>query len=172
MSTPLPVLSAAPVSSKRRALVIGVTGQDGAYLCRHLLSEGYEVFGSSRDARPATLGSLRALGVAERVQVVAMAPNDFRSTLQTLSRIEPVEVYNLSGQSSVALSFDQPIETLESIVTGTSNLLEAIRFLKADIRFYNAASGECFGDSDGVPSSEATPFRPRSPYAVAKAAAF
>jgi GDPmannose 4,6-dehydratase len=101
-----------------------------------------------------------------------MAPNDFRSVLQTLVKVKPDELYNLAGQSSVGLSFQQPVETLESISVGTLNLLEAIRFIERPIRFYNAGSGECFGDTSESAADETTPFRPRSPYAVAKAAAF
>jgi GDPmannose 4,6-dehydratase len=89
-----------------------------------------------------------------------------------LLEFEPDEIYNLSGQTSVGLSFDQPAEALESIAFGTLNILEAIRMLKRPARFYNASSSECFGDVDGVPADESTPFRPRSPYGVAKAAAF
>jgi GDPmannose 4,6-dehydratase len=89
-----------------------------------------------------------------------------------LRKTSPHEIYNLSGQSSVGLSFQQPVETLESITIGTLNLLEAIRFGEQPIRFYNASSGECFGDTGGIAAVEATPFRPRSPYAVAKSAAF
>jgi len=100
-----------------------------------------------------------------------MALNDFRSVLHVLSKVEPDEVYNLAGQSSVYLSFEQPVETMESIAHGTLNLLEAIRFISKHIRFYNAGSSECFGDTGGRPASEETPFRPRSPYAVAKSAA-
>jgi GDPmannose 4,6-dehydratase len=112
------------------------------------------------------------LGVKERVKLVSMALNDFRSVLQVLTKFRPDEVYNLTGQSSVGLSFDQPVETLESIAVGTLNLLEAIRFTEMPIRFYNAGSSECFGDTGGVAADEETPFRPRSPYAVAKATAF
>ena len=100
-----------------------------------------------------------------------MAPIDFRSVLQIITSVEPDEIYNLSGQSSVGLSFNQPVETLESISVGTINLLEAIRFTGRDIRFYNAGSSECFGNAEGVACTEETPFRPRSPYGVAKAAA-
>jgi GDPmannose 4,6-dehydratase len=98
--------------------------------------------------------------------------NDFRSVLQALAKTQPDEVYNLAGQSSVGLSFQQPVETLESIALGTLNLLEAIRFTGRPIRLYNAGSGECFGDTGASPASKATPFYPRSPYAAAKAAAF
>ena len=100
-----------------------------------------------------------------------MALKDFRSVLQALIKVEPDEVYNLAGQSSVGLSFQQPVETLESISVGTLNLLEAIRFTGKPIKFYNACSSECFGDIADA-ADESTPFRPRSPYAVAKAAAF
>lgn len=155
-----------------RALICGIAGQDGAYLAKFLLEKGYEVSGSSRDAQMSAFRNLERLGIRREVQLESMALNDFRSVLKTLTRTRPDEVYNLAGQSSVALSFEQPVETLESIAVGTLNLLESIRFVNQPIRFYNAGSSECFGDSGGVPADENTPFRPRSPYAVAKAAAF
>jgi GDPmannose 4,6-dehydratase len=154
----------------KRALILGVSGQDGAYLARLLLDKGYEVFGTSRDAALMPFENLARLGIRERVQIRSVAPNDFRSVLNALVQVEPDELYNLSGQSSVGLSFDQPVETMESINTATLNLLEAIRFTRRPIRFYNAGSGECFGDTSGV-VTEDSPFRPRSPYAVAKATA-
>jgi GDPmannose 4,6-dehydratase len=154
-----------------RALIIGVSGQDGAYLAQLLLGKGYEVFGSSRDANLATFGTLARLGIRERVKLLSVAPSDFRSVLTAIVQVEPDEIYNLSGQSSVGLSFEQPVETMESIGIATLNVLEAIRFSRRPIRFYNAGSGECFGDTRGQPATEDTPFRPRSPYAVAKAAA-
>jgi GDPmannose 4,6-dehydratase len=156
----------------RRALICGISGQDGAYLARFLVEKGYDVFGASRDAQTASFRNLDTLGVSDSVQCVSMAPNDFRSVLQSLVKIKPDEVYNLAGQSSVGLSFEQPVETLESISIGTLNLLEAIRFMDHPIRFYNAGSSECFGDTGHIPADELTPFRPRSPYAVAKSAAF
>ncbi len=159
-------------SIAKRALIIGITGQDGAYLARHLLEIGYEVVGSSRDARSSSFGGLKMLRIFERVKIVQMAPTDFRSVLQTISSVRPTEIYNLSGQSSVAVSFDQPIETLESVLVATGNMLEAIRFLALETRFYNACSSECFGDADGEAADENTPFHPQSPYAVAKAGAF
>ena len=100
-----------------------------------------------------------------------MAPNDFRSVLQTVTRVAPDEIYNLAGQTSVGLSFEQPVETIESIAIGVLNMLEAIRFVEQPIRLYNAGSSECFGDTGSEQASEATPFQPRSPYAVAKACA-
>jgi GDPmannose 4,6-dehydratase len=154
-----------------RALIIGVSGQDGAYLSRLLLEKGYQVFGTSRDANVSRFDGLARLGAKDRVKLLSVAPNDFRSVLTALAEAEPDEVYNLSGQSSVGLSFEQPVETMESISIATLNLLEAIRFLRQPVRFYNAGSGECFGDTGGQPATEETPFRPRSPYAVAKAAA-
>jgi GDPmannose 4,6-dehydratase len=160
------------VMSNKKALICGVSGQDGAYLAALLLKKGYEVHGTSRDAQMSSFGSLKTLGIREQVHVESMAVNDFRSVLQVLTKVDPDEVYNLAGQSSVGLSFQQPVETLESISEGTLNLLEAIRFKEGPIRFYNAGSSECFGDTDGVAADEKTPFRPRSPYAVAKAAAF
>lgn len=156
----------------KKALICGISGQDGAYLAKLLLDKGYDVYGGSRDAQMASLRNLTRLGIQSDVQVVSISINDFRSVLQTLLKIKPDEVYNLAGQSSVGLSFEQPVETLESISVGTLNLLEAIRFSNLPIRFYNAGSSECFGDTGSLAADELTPFRPRSPYGVAKAAAF
>jgi GDPmannose 4,6-dehydratase len=161
-----------PEGQKARALICGVSGQDGAYLARLLLEKGYEVFGTSRDAQVSSFRNLRRLGIDGKVRLESMALTDFRSVLQVILKTSPAEIYNLAGQSSVGLSFQQPVETLESISVGTLNLLEAIRFVEQPIRLYNASSGECFGDTDGHAATEDTPFRPRSPYAVAKAAAF
>jgi len=154
------------------ALICGASGQDGAYLSRLLIEKGYNVVGTSRDAQTSTFANLHRLGIAKQVTVASMSPTDFRSVLQTLQRVKPDEVYNLAGQSSVGLSFEQPVETLESIGTATLNLLEAIRFSDLPIRFYSAGSSEVFGDTDGAPANETTRFAPRSPYAVAKAAAY
>lgn len=154
-----------------RALVCGVTGQDGAYLAQLLLSKGYEVWGTSRDAQVTPLGNLALLGVQDRVRMVSMSPRDFRSVLEAIDRARPDELYNLAGQTSVGLSFEQPAEALESIASSTLNLLEALRFLNRPIRFYNAGSSECFGDTGTAGADENTPFHPRSPYAVAKSTA-
>jgi GDPmannose 4,6-dehydratase len=159
-------------SAPRTALICGISGQDGAYLARELLSRGYKVVGTSRDAQVGSFHNLVRLGIRGQVELASMASNDFRSVLQVLARHEPHEVYHLAGQSSVGLSFEQPVETLESIALSTLNLLEAIRFLGRPIRYYSAGSSECFGDNGDAASNENTPFRPRSPYAVAKAAAF
>ncbi|WP_128548692.1 GDP-mannose 4,6-dehydratase [Larkinella soli] len=156
----------------KKALICGVSGQDGAYLAHLLLSKGYDVYGGSRDAQMASFQNLNRLGIRQQVTLVSVNINDFRSVLQTLLKIKPDEVYNLAGQSSVGLSFEQPVETLESISIGTLNLLEAIRFSELPIKLYNAGSSESFGDTGTLSADENTPFRPRSPYAVAKAAAF
>ncbi len=156
----------------KKALITGISGQDGAYLAQLLLNQGYQVHGTSRDAEASSFSRLQRLGIRPYVQIHSMALNDFRSVIQVVATIAPDEVYNLAGQSSVGLSFEQPVETLESIGMGTLNLLEVIRFLNRPIKLYNASSSECFGDTEGLPADEQTPFRPRSPYAVAKAAAF
>jgi GDPmannose 4,6-dehydratase len=141
-------------------------------LTKFLLDKGYEIWGTSRDAQVASFANLHQLGLRDRVQVKSMSLNDFRSVIQVLSKIAPDEIYNLAGQTSVGLSFDQPVETFESITLGTLNLLEALRFLQMETKLFNASSSECFGNTNGEAATEKTPFRPRSPYAVAKAAAF
>lgn len=156
----------------KKALICGVSGQDGAYLAKLLLEKGYDVYGASRDAQGSSFSNLIRLGIKDQVKLESVALNDFRSVLQALMKIKPDEIYNLAGQSSVGLSFQQPVETLESISVGSLNLLEAIRFVDSPIKLYNAGSSECFGETANLPADETTPFRPRSPYAVAKAAAF
>src|SRR6185369_6740571 len=128
--------------------------------------------GTARDAQVTSFPNLVRLGIRDRVTCHSMALNDFRSVLQIMAKVQPDEIYNLAGQSSVGLSFEQPVETLESISVGTLNLLEAIRFLARPVKLYNAGSSECFGNLEDLPADESTPFRPRSPYAVAKATAF
>lgn len=154
-----------------RALICGVTGQDGGYLAALLLAKGYEVWGTSRDVQTSGLTGLRTLGILDKVRLVSMAPNDFRSVFNAVEKSDPTEIYFLSGQSSVGLSFEQPVETLDSIVNGVLNLLEVIRLRKKAVRLYNASSSECFGDTGSAPATPITPFRPRSPYAVAKSSA-
>jgi GDPmannose 4,6-dehydratase len=156
----------------RTALICGVSGQDGAYLAAHLLGLGYEVVGTSRDAQASRFDGLVRLGVRERVRVASMTLVDFRSTMQVLSRVQPDEIYNLAGQTSVGLSFDQPVETFESICIGTVNLLESIRMLGRPVRLYNAGSSEMFGDAGDDPAGDSTVLRPCSPYGIAKATSF
>ena len=154
------------------ALVTGISGQDGAYLAKLLLEKGYQVYGTSRDAQISSFKNLERLNIRKDVELASVALNDFRSVIQVLFKVQPDEIYNLAGQSSVSLSFEQPVETQESIYVGTLNLLEAIRFTGKAIKLYNASSSECFGDLGGKAATEETAFRPRSPYAVAKSAAF
>jgi len=156
----------------KKALICGISGQDGAYLAQFLLHKGYEVYGTSRDAQITSFKNLSRLGIRDRVTLESMSLIDFRSVLQVVTKVQPNEIYNLAGQSSVGLSFHQPVETLESVALGALSLLEAIRFTGLPVRLYNAGSSECFGDTGGVPADETTPFRPRSPYAVAKATAY
>jgi len=160
------------MNESKRALICGISGQDGAYLARLLLDKGYTVIGTSRDMQITPFQHLARLNIRDKIQFESMAITDFRSVLQVLIKVMPDEIYNLAGQSSVALSFQQPVETLESIGLGTLNLLEAVRFVDRPVRIYSASSGECFGDTGGDAADELTPLRPRSPYAVAKSAAF
>ena len=155
----------------KKALIIGITGQDGAYLAKHLLSKGYEVTGSSRDVMASSFNNLNALGIRSQVKLISVSINDFRSVFNAIQTADPDEIYNLAGQTSVGLSFDQPVEAIESIAIGTLNILEVIRLLSKPVRFYNAGSSECFGDTGDTPANEQTPFAPRSPYAVAKSTA-
>jgi GDPmannose 4,6-dehydratase len=157
---------------KKTALICGVSGQDGAYLAKLLLSKGYEVWGSSRDAQGGSFSNHIVLGIKDKIRYVSMVPEDFRSVLVALRKSCPDEVYYLAGQSSVGLSFDQPAETIQSIAFGILNVLEACRMLDMPPRVYHAGSSECFGDTGGIAADENTPFHPQSPYAVAKASAF
>jgi GDPmannose 4,6-dehydratase len=154
------------------ALICGISGQDGAYLSKFLLSKNYTVIGTSRDAEANNFVNLNRLEVKSKIKLVSMNLNDFRSVFQVISKYEPDEIYNLSGQSSVGLSFSQPVETMESISAGVLNLLEVIRLINKKIKIYNAGSGESFGDTGNQRANEDSPFKPRSPYAIAKVASF
>ena len=158
--------------SQKVALICGVSGQDGSYLAALLLSKGYSVFGTSRDVQGSGFSNLHQLGIQERVQYISMVPEDFRSVLVALRKSKPDEIYYLAGQSSVGLSFEQPAETIQSITLGTLNMLEGCRMMDKQIKLYHAGSGECFGDTQGKPANEQTPFYPMSPYAVAKSSAY
>ena len=110
----------------KKALICGVSGQDGAYLSQLLLEKGYEVFGTSRDAQVTSFANLAKLGIRDRVSTVSMAPNDFRSVITVLKKVQPAEIYNLASQTSVGPSFEQPVEAMESIGAATPNMLEAM----------------------------------------------
>jgi GDPmannose 4,6-dehydratase len=154
----------------KKALIIGISGQDGAYLGELLLKKGYEVHGTSRDHEVGSFRNLEILGIKEKVRLTSMVTSDFRSVLTALQKADADEIYNLAGQTSVGMSFEYPVETFDSIMIGTMNLLECIRLLKKPLRFYNAGSSEVFGNTP-IPATEETPFHPISPYATAKAAA-
>jgi len=156
----------------KTALIFGISGQDGAYLARLLLAKGYGVAGTSRDVRTTSFANLAALGIRQDVALHGVVPTDLPRVQEVLRTVRPDEIYHLAGQSSVGLSFEQPVETFQSIAVGTLNILEAVRLLGAPTRLYAASSGECFGDTGGVAATERTAFAPLSPYAVAKAAAF
>ncbi len=155
------------------ALILGASGQDGAYLAELLVRRGLDVHGTSRDKEVSGYAGLRRLGIYDRVTLHSVVLSDFRSVVTVLNNVRPALIFNLAAQSSVGLSFEQPVETIDSIMHGTINVMEAMRFLALDAKFYNAASSECFGNTaKEQPADETTMFSPRSPYAVGKAASF
>ncbi len=156
----------------KRALICGISGQDGTYLAKLLLERGYEVWGSSRDAEQTAFNNARKLGIYDSLRLVSLNLRDVGNAIGLLQRIRPHEVFSLAGQSSVGLSFEQPVETIESLALGALTLLEAIRLTNLETRLYNAGSTECFGDTGEEVANESTRFNPRSPYAVAKASAY
>ena len=155
----------------KSALICGATGQDGALLSQLLLQKGYKVFGLTRDRNHNTQ-NLSKLGILDGVELRqgSLLDREFAKTLISDVRVD--EIYNLSGQSSVGISFAKPVETIVSHVLGTLNLLEAIRCSDFPAKLMNAGSGECFAETGVNGADESTPFRPGSPYAVAKASAF
>jgi GDPmannose 4,6-dehydratase len=154
----------------RKAIITGITGQDGAYLAQLLLSKGYKVFGTYRRTSSVNFWRLEELGVDQHpdLQLVEFDLTDLSTTLRLLDRVRPSEVYNLAAQSFVGVSFDQPVTTAEITGLGAVHLLEAIRIVDPRIRFYQASTSEMFGKVQAVPQNEQTPFYPRSPYGVAK----
>jgi GDPmannose 4,6-dehydratase len=155
---------------RNKALIFGISGQDGTYLAKLLLDKGYEVHGTSRDHELSTFRNLELLDIKDKVTLHSLVPSDFRSVFSALEKVRPNELYNLAGQTSVGLSFSFPVETFESISVGTLNVLECMRMLKLDVKFYSAGSSEAFGNTPNG-AREDTLFQPRSPYATAKAAA-
>jgi GDPmannose 4,6-dehydratase len=160
------------LEKKRTALITGITGQDGALIAKLLLSKNYSVWGTTREVLSANRARLQVLGIDGAVNLVSMLTGDFRNVLNVIGRVNPDEIYHMSGQSSVNLSFERPAETMESFMLSTLNVLEAVRMLKTSPRLYFAGSSECFGDTKNVPAVETTAFAPTSPYGVAKSAAF
>jgi len=157
---------------KKKALICGVSGQDGGYLAEFLLKKGYEVWGTSRDSQGSSFVNLNVLNIQSKVNLVSMAPEDFRSVFNAFNKSKAEEVYFLAGQSSVGMSFEHPAETIQSITLGTLNILESARMVDWPIKIYNAGSSECFGDTNSIAADEETSFKPCSPYAVAKASAY
>jgi GDPmannose 4,6-dehydratase len=153
-----------------KALITGITGQDGAYLAALLLDKGYEVFGVIRRSshRGVEDHRLRWLGIADRVKLLDGDLSDLSSLVRIVKETQPQEIYNLAAQSFVATSWNQPVLTANITAVGVANMLEAMRAEKADARFYQASSSEMFGLVQQSRQNEQTPFHPRSPYAVAK----
>ena len=151
---------------KRRALITGITGQDGSYLAELLLDKGYDVVGMVR--RTSTVTFERIDHIMDRIQLHSGDLMDPLSLIEALRAHEPDEVYNLAAQSFVPTSFEQPVLTGETTALGVTRLLDAIRVVNPAIRFYQASSSEMFGKVREVPQTETTPFHPRSPYGVAK----
>ena len=149
-----------------RALITGITGQDGSYLAEFLLDKGYDVIGMVR--RSSTVNFERLAHIQDRLELVAGDLLDEVSMLSILREHRPTEVYNLAAQSFVQTSWSQPVFTAESTALGVTRILDAIRIVDPDIRFYQASSSEMFGKVLEVPQNEDTPFYPRSPYGVAK----
>lgn len=155
----------------KTAIISGVSGQDGAFLAKLLIDKGYHVVGASRDVERASLSFLKKLKILDSIEMISLSPLDLMGMITSIKKYNPIEIYNLSGQSSVGISFQQPHGTMESIIMGTLNFLEAIRFTNQSIKFYNAGSSEMFGTSSEK-VTEQTRLSPQSPYAVAKASSF
>ena len=155
----------------KKALITGITGQDGAYLSKLLLDKGYEVYGTFRRTSDLHLNRLRYLGVDEKINFVPVELLEYTNIYKVIEKIQPDEIYNLGAQSFVALSFEEPIFTADVTGLGPLRILEAIRALNPKIKFYQASSSEMFGKVQAVPQDEKTPFYPRSPYSIAKLAA-
>jgi GDPmannose 4,6-dehydratase len=157
---------------KKRALIFGISGQDGYYLSKLLLDKGYQVFGTSRNVERANFINLEKLGFKNQIKFFSVEPQEFKSVSGILQKTQVDEIYNLAGQSSVGLSFEDPKETLESNLMSTLNILEAARCLEKPPRIYFAGSSEIFGELNGQLANEKTNFNPKSPYAVSKASAY
>ena len=154
----------------KSAVITGITGQDGAYLAKLLLDNGYTVYGTYRRTSSVNFWRIEELGIAQHpnLHLVEYDLTDLGDSIRLLERAQPDEVYNLAAQSFVGVSFEQPMTTAQITGLGPLNLLEAIRIVNPKIRFYQASTSEMFGKVQAVPQDETTPFHPRSPYGVAK----
>jgi len=158
--------------SKRTAIITGITGQDGAYLSDLLLSQGYRVIGITRSYNHSNLSNLRYLGIEKKIELIECDLTDITSIMSLIKKNKPDEIYNLAAQSSVGLSFEQPIGTILFSAISVLNLLESIRLIDTGIRFYQASSSEMFGKVTKLPVMEDSPMHPLSPYAISKATGF
>ena len=158
------------MQTTKKALITGITGQDGAYLAQLLLEKGYDVTGTYRRTSSVNFWRIEELGIDThpRLNLVEYDLTDLSSSIRLLQQAQPDEVYNLAAQSFVGVSFEQPIATAGITGLGPVNLLEAIRIVNPKIRFYQASTSEMFGKVQAIPQREDTPFYPRSPYGVAK----
>ncbi|MEP7278881.1 MAG: GDP-mannose 4,6-dehydratase [Bacteroidota bacterium] len=152
----------------KTAIITGITGQDGAYLSKLLLEKNYRVIGLIRSTYGSNLSRLKYLGLLEKVELIECDLGDLSQVLNIISSLKPAEIYNLAAQSSVSLSFQQPIGTISFNINSVLNFLEAIRLLNPAIRFYQASSSEMFGKVDQLPITEQTMVHPLSPYAISK----
>ena len=159
------------MSEKKIALITGITGQDGPYLSRLLLQKGYKVVGIIRSTSGSNIEKLRYLDILDKVELTECDLTDLSQVIKILSKYKPSEVYNLAAQSSVALSFEQPIGTISFNINSVVNLLEAIRLINPSTRFYQASTSEMYGKTDKLPITEESGFHPLSPYAISKVAA-
>ncbi len=155
----------------KTTFITGISGQDGAYLSKFLIDKGYRVIGITRNNHIDNLEKLQYLKIAEKVIIEECDLLDLSSIIKLISKYQPKEIYNLAAQSSVGLSFKQPIGTLNFNIISVINLLEAIRIIKLDIRFYQASSSEMYGKVENLPININTPMHPLSPYAISKASA-
>lgn len=153
-----------------KAIITGITGQDGAYLAELLLEKGYTVYGTYRRTSSVNFWRIEELGIANHphLHLVEYDLTDMSASIRLLQSTGAIEVYNLAAQSFVGVSFDQPVTTAEITGVGPVNLLEAIRIVNPEVRFYQASTSEMFGKVQAIPQIETTPFYPRSPYGVAK----
>ena len=154
----------------KKAIITGITGQDGAYLAQLLLDKNYEVYGTFRRTSSANFWRIQELGIDKHpsLQLVEYDLTDLSSNIRLIESSEPDEVYNLAAQSFVGVSFEQPITTATTTGIGALNILEAIRIVNPRIHFYQASTSEMFGKAESIPQNEKTLFHPRSPYGVAK----
>ncbi|GAB6079011.1 GDP-mannose 4,6-dehydratase [Hydrogenobaculum acidophilum] len=152
----------------KKALITGIRGQDGAYLAKLLLENGYEVYGADRRSGDSSNWRLKELGIEKHVKIVYMDLLELTNIRHVIKEVMPDEVYNLAAQSFVGVSFEQPLLTTDIDAMGVLRLLEAIRDIKPDAKFYQASTSEMFGKVRAIPQNEDTPFHPRSPYACAK----